>query len=158
MSIQVRAIGASDAEWLREVSGPVGGEIVVSRGARHDLTQLPGWVALRRGVRVGFALYRVDGRVCELVAIEAIHRRAGAGTALIAAVEASARAAGCSCLWLVTTNDNLDALRFYQRRGYRIAAVHRDALAASRRIKPSIPDTGAYGIEIRDEIELEKRL
>lgn len=58
-------------------------------------------------------------------------------------------------LWLVTTNDNPDALRFHQRRGFRIAAVHAGAMAASRRIKPAIPEIGACGIPIGDEIELE---
>ena len=70
----------------------------------------------------------------------------------------AARSHGCSRLWLITTNDNLDALRFYQRRGMRIAAVHAGAIEVSRALKPSISMTGAYGIEIRDELELEKAL
>ena len=61
-------------------------------------------------------------------------------------------------LWLVTTNDNLAALKFWQKRGYRLVAVHRNAIAQARRIKPQIPITGQDGIPIRDEIELEKRL
>jgi hypothetical protein len=65
---------------------------------------------------------------------------------------------GCARLWVITTNDNVDALRFYQRRGFRLAAVHRGAVDDSRsRLKPEIPVTGAYGIPLRDEIELEKR-
>ncbi len=65
---------------------------------------------------------------------------------------------GCARLWLITTNDNVDALRFYQRRGFELAALHRRAVDESRsRLKPEIPVAGAYGIPIRDEIELEKR-
>jgi Acetyltransferase (GNAT) family len=65
---------------------------------------------------------------------------------------------GCARLWLVTTNDNVDALRFYQRHGFRLAAVHRGAVDDSRgRLKPEIPVVGAYGMPLRDEIELEKR-
>jgi hypothetical protein len=56
---------------------------------------------------------------------------------------------------LITTNDNLHALGFYQKRGFRLVAVHSNALAASRKIKPSIPDFGMHGIPLRDEIELE---
>ena len=81
--------------------------------------------------------------------------RVGAGTALIEAVAGAARAAGCARLWLITTNDNLRALRFYQRRGFRLAALHRDALARSRELKPSIAEIGLDGIPLRDELELE---
>ena len=58
-------------------------------------------------------------------------------------------------LELVTTNDNTSALRFYQRRGWVLAAVHVGGIEASRRIKPSIPARGNDGIPIRDELELE---
>ena len=60
--------------------------------------------------------------------------------------------------WLITTNDNLDAIRFYQRRGFTIATVHAGAIEQSRTIKPSIPLVGSYGIPIRDEIEFEMLL
>jgi hypothetical protein len=62
--------------------------------------------------------------------------------------------AGCRKIWTITTNDNLDAMRFYQRRGFRIAAVRPGAVAAARRLKPTIPELGEHGIPIRDEIEL----
>ena len=62
---------------------------------------------------------------------------------------------GCRRVWLVTSNDNLPALRFYQRRGYELVAVHRRSLEEARRLKPEIPSTGLYGIPLRDEIELE---
>ena len=82
----------------------------------------------------------------------------GAGTALIEAVEQLAARHGCARLWVITTNGNVDAPRFYQRRGFQLAAVHRGAVDDSRsRLKPEIPVTGAYGIPLRDEIELEKR-
>jgi hypothetical protein len=61
-------------------------------------------------------------------------------------------------VWLITSNDNLNALRFYQRRGYRLAAVHRDAIVLARQIKPEIPLVGDFGIPLTDEIELEKLL
>jgi RimJ/RimL family protein N-acetyltransferase len=75
--------------------------------------------------------------------------------ALIEAVKNTARAAKCKRLWLITTNDNLNALRFYQKRGFVLVAVHRNALEISRQLKPEIPLFGADGIPLRDEIELE---
>ena len=73
----------------------------------------------------------------------------------LGAVEDAARAARCRRLWLVTTNDNLHALRFYQKRRFRIRAVHPDALDGSRRLKPEIPLIGIDGLPLRDEIELD---
>jgi GNAT superfamily N-acetyltransferase len=94
----------------------------------------------------------------EVVTVNSRQSGQGVGTRMLDAVVEMARRAKAKRLWLVTTNDNLDALRFYQRRGWCLVAVHPGALADSRRLKPSIPDTGAYGIPLRDEIELEYRL
>jgi hypothetical protein len=59
----------------------------------------------------------------------------------------------------VTTNDNVDALRFYQRRGFRLRAVRPGAVDDARRtLKPEIPAVGEQGIPIRDEIELERAI
>ncbi|MGD8245715.1 MAG: hypothetical protein PVG25_02965 [Anaerolineae bacterium] len=58
-------------------------------------------------------------------------------------------------IWLITTNDNLAALRFYQRRGFSLVAVHPGAVDQARTLKPEIPAIGHSGIPIRDEIELE---
>jgi ribosomal protein S18 acetylase RimI-like enzyme len=80
------------------------------------------------------------------------------GTVLIEAVKAVAREGGCKRVWLITTNDNVDALRFYQRRDFRRVGVARNAVEESRKIKPQISATGLYGIPIRDEIELEVML
>ena len=76
-----------------------------------------------------------------------------------AAARRVAAEAGCTKLWLITTNDNVDALRFYQRRGFRLAALHRGSVDDSRaRLKAEIPEVGDHGIPLRDEIELELEL
>lgn len=74
---------------------------------------------------------------------------------MVEAAKGWARQQGCERLWLVTTNDNVDALRFYQKRGFALVRLYRRAIENSRRLKPGIPLVGAYGIPIRDEIELE---
>jgi RimJ/RimL family protein N-acetyltransferase len=84
-----------------------------------------------------------------MVTLHAFVPFVGIGTRLVEAVRTAAVDNGCHRLWLITTNDNVDALRFYQRRGLRDEA---------RRLKPEIPIVGAYGIPIRDEVELEMRL
>jgi ribosomal protein S18 acetylase RimI-like enzyme len=156
--VRVRPLGEADREWAAGRLRDLWGEGVVSRGRLLDATALPGFVAEEDGEPAGLLTYRIDGGDCEVVTINAFPKGAGAGTALIEAVAAAARDAGCRRVWLITTNDNLRALRFYQRRGFRLAALHRDALDRSRELKPSIPEIGLDGIPLRDELELELRL
>jgi N-acetylglutamate synthase-like GNAT family acetyltransferase len=91
----------------------------------------------------------------EIVTLDALQTRHGIGTVLLQRVEYTARKRGIRRLWLVTSNDNLDALRFYQRRGFLLCAVRPGAVEQARSQKPSIPVTGHYGIPLRDEIELD---
>jgi len=156
--VRVRPLGEADREWATGKLRELWGEGVVSRGRLLDATVLPGFVAEGDGEPAGLLTYRIDGGDCEVVTINAFPRGAGAGTALMEAVAVAARDAGCRRVWLITTNDNLRALRFYQRRGFRLAALHRDALDRSRELKPSIPDVGLDGIPLRDELELELTL
>jgi ribosomal protein S18 acetylase RimI-like enzyme len=107
---------------------------------------------------VGIATYRFADGACELVTLDSMIEGIGVGTALIEAVRGAARAAGCTRLWLITTNDNLSALRFYQKRGFQMVAVYPNALDESRKLKPEIPLMGEDAIPIRDEIELDMRL
>jgi ribosomal protein S18 acetylase RimI-like enzyme len=106
------------------------------------------------GALAGVLTYVVTGDECEILTLHVTEQWSGVGSALIAAVERKARR-----LWLLTTNDNVDALRFYQRRGFRLAELRAGAVDESRaRLKPEIPETGAYGIPIRDELILEKEV
>jgi ribosomal protein S18 acetylase RimI-like enzyme len=107
---------------------------------------------------VGLLTYAVRGEACEIVTLNSWAEGLGVGTALLAAARETARAAGCRRLWLVTTNDNLPALRFYQRRGFRLVAVHAGAVDEARKIKPQIPVIGLDGIPLRDELELAMEL
>jgi ribosomal protein S18 acetylase RimI-like enzyme len=116
-------------------------------------------IAEKNGRLVGLLTYVVEGAACEVLTLHVDDRRRGLGSMLIAEVEKIARRAGCTRLWVITTNDNVDALRFYQRRGFRLAVLRAGAVDASRtRFKPEIPAVGAHGIPIRDELELEFEL
>jgi GNAT superfamily N-acetyltransferase len=100
-----------------------------------------------------------DGAQCEVLTLYTAHQWRGVGTALLKEVERLVAGQGCRRLWSITTNDNVDALRFYQRRGFHLAALHRGAVDDARaRLKPEIPTVGDYGIALRDELELEKLL
>ena len=132
--------------------------MIISRGKIHDASKLPGFVALSDNESVGLVTYRIDGKNCELVTLDSWKQNFGIGTSLIDAVKREALKAGCSRLWLITTNDNLHALGFYQKRGFHLAAIYPNALDESRKVKPTIPETGMHGIPLRDEIELEIQL
>jgi len=135
-----------------------GSNKVVSRGVVYYPQDLPGFVAMYDGEKVGLVTYNITGTNCEIVTINSIRLFSGVGTALIEAVRDIALKSGCKRLWLITTNDNMNALRFYQKRGFVLVAIHRDALDISRKLKPEISLIGNDGIPLRDEIELEMLL
>jgi GNAT superfamily N-acetyltransferase len=132
-----------------------GGVIVAGHGVAHDASALPAIISVDDGHIDGLITYDISGSGFEVVTINSRTPRRGTGTALLEAAIETARAASARRLWLVTTNDNLDALRFYQRRGLRIASVSPGAVDRARLLKPSIPLVGAYGIEMHDELTLE---
>lgn len=149
--MRVRPKSLNDRHWIEAVLAERwGGPTIVVRGGAVDARLLPALVA---GDREGLATYHVARRA-ELVTLDALTPGRGTGTALVSALADRLRARGVGVLRVTTTNDNLDALRFYQRRGFRLVRVRPGAVAGARRLKPSIPEVGAYGIPIRDEIDL----
>lgn len=155
-AIELRPITRDDAAWIGAVIAAEWGEpFVVSRRRVYHPHDLPGFIASLDGETVGMVTYLVDGSDCEIVTLNSTREGIGVGTALIDAVAGTARDAGCARIVLVTTNDNVDALGFYQRRGFHLVAVHRNAVDDARLLKPSIPLVGLHAIPLRDEIELE---
>ena len=120
--------------------------------------ELPGFAAFESDECVGLVTYEIDGGACEVVTIDALREGVGVGTALLSAVVEAARAAGCSRVRLLTTNNNLRALAFYQKRGFRLVGLVPGAIDEERRLKPTIPLVDSAGLPIRDELHLELRL
>ncbi|AHV97052.1 GNAT family N-acetyltransferase [Paenibacillus sabinae] len=144
-----------DAGSRKEAAGEAG-PLMVSRGKVHRLEELPGCCAEDEdGNLLSAIFYNVTNGECEIVSLESRVENRGAGTRLINAVIAHARAEGCARVWLITSNDNTRAIRFYQKRGFDLQAVHRDAITEARKLKSSIPLIGYDGIPIRHELELE---
>jgi GNAT superfamily N-acetyltransferase len=158
--LEVRApVGAELPALHRLLARAWGAPIVTGHGATYDLTALPAVVAVSGGRIRGAITYLIDGDACELVSINAFGGRRGVGTALVEYAAQEAARHGCTRLWCTTTNDNLDALRFYQRRGFRLVALRPGAVDRARHaVKPQIPEVGAYGIPLRDEIDVERPL
>jgi ribosomal protein S18 acetylase RimI-like enzyme len=128
---------------------------VVGRGRPWKPAELPGFAAFDGQECLGLVTYEIDGEVCEIVTIDALREGEGIGTALLDAVVGAAREAGCVRVQLLTTNNNLRALAFYQKRGFRLVAIRPGAIDEERKLKPSIPEVDSAGIPIRDELHLE---
>lgn len=152
----LRPLTTSDHAWVyQKIIESWEAEIVVAHGKIFRPANLPGFAAESEGEVVGLLTYHIEGAACEIVTLDSWREGAGIGSALIEAVKQAASQVGCRRLWLITTNDNTHALRFYQKRGFVIAAIHVNALEKARRLKPGIPPIGEDGIPLRDEIELE---
>ncbi len=135
-----------------------GGDSVVVHGDEFRPEDVEGFIALDQGQWVGLVTYAIRGDGCEIVTLDSLRAGCGIGSRLIEQVAAEARRAGCERICLTTTNDNLHALGFYQKRGFVLSKLRPGAVDRSRKVKPSIPLTGMHGIPLRDEIELEMKL
>jgi GNAT superfamily N-acetyltransferase len=132
---------------------------VARLGRLLSALDFPALVSEDDGAVTGVLTYVPKAQRWEVLTLHVARRWTGVGTALIRSLEVLAGEQDCGCLFLITTNDNVDALRFYQRRGFRLRSLHPGAVEKSRRkLKPEIPKLGDYGIPLRDEIELEKSI
>jgi len=147
---------ADDATVERLLDDELGGRVQARLGVMHDVLALPGYCAWLGDRIHGVATYAVDRDRAELaaLAVSSDQRFVGIGSALIEAVASTVAAQGGRELWLVTTNDNVDALRLYQRRGFHLAGLRARAIDRARALKPTIPLLGCYGIPMRDELFL----
>lgn len=157
----IRPIEAEDWDWVLQNSEPVGGPKVVSGGFLHRLVDHPAIIAESEGQRIGYAVYRPGTVRWEILAILSITPRAGTGSALLNEIETMAKAAGAAQVRLSTTNDNFPAMRFCQLRGYTFRQLIPGAFLENKKMKgipADFPVIGLFGIEIRDEIILNKNL
>ena len=159
MAFDLRRLTENDLPRLRQFwKENWGDEFVVAHGVIYHPDTLDGFVALDDDEWIGEITYYFSGNDCEIVSLDSLREGQGIGTMLIEKAIEEAREKGCKRIFLITTNDNLNALGFYQKRGFELVAVHRGAVNESRKIKPSIPLIGNDGIPLRDEIELEMLL
>lgn len=132
-----------------------GSDMMVSRGKAHYPAEQEGFFAERDGRVIGLITYEQAGEDMEITLLESREREKGIGSRLVEAAVGKAQERGCRRLWLITTNDNIRAIRFYQKRGFGLVRLHYNALEASRKLKPQIPMRGQEGIPIRHELEFE---
>ena len=152
----IKPVLENDREWVFEfIKKRWGDERIVYQGKVFYPHKLPGFIAYLGKEKIGLITYKINNKVFWIITIDSLVEKKGVGTALIEAVKKQAKEKGGKKIKLITTNDNLDALRFYQKRGFRLKKIYPNAVDKSRLIKPSIPKIGDYGIPLKDEIELE---
>ncbi len=158
--VSIKPIRTADKDWVKKITKQTfGSKFVYDAGRKKFPHKLPGFVAYDKNERVGLVTFEIMSKECEIVSIESLRPGEGIGSLLLNKVLETARSHGCKRIWLITTNDNLNALRFYQNRGFVLKKIYPGAVTKTREtIKPEIPLIGEGGIPIRDEIELEYRL
>jgi len=158
-NFKIRSTRSIDKDWVRKfISRHWDSEKIVSRGKIYYPHKLLGFIAFKDKKYLGLITYNVKKDSCEIISLNSVKKKKGIGMSLVKKVKAVAKKAGCRKLWLVTTNDNIDALLFWQRIGFNFQTVYPNAIAISRKLKPEIPHVGNYGIPIRDEIKLEFKI
>jgi DNA-3-methyladenine glycosylase I len=158
-NIDVRSIKTSDRVWVAKLLAERWGSTeIVTRGRVHHADELPGYLAEIDRKLSGLLTYSIVASECEIVSLDSLHEGRGVGSALLHAVEEMALSHAFTRLWLITTNDNSHAIDFYQRRGFMLSAIHKDAIAQARVLKPEIPTHNLDGTPILDEWEFERKL
>ncbi|MEG9295250.1 GNAT family N-acetyltransferase [Mangrovibacillus sp. Mu-81] len=133
-------------------------KMVISSGI-FDCSALDGFAILNvEDQIIGMITYVLNQNECEVISLDSLEEGKGIGSSLLQKVERTAAQHKCDRVKLITTNDNLSALKFYQKRGFQLVKIHKNAVQKARELKPEIPLIGNDGIPLRDEIELEKVL
>ena len=143
---------------VSEIIGGWGSDILVSRGKIYRAEDLEGILVYDNEKIIGLGLYHIIDYNCEIVLLETFVQNKVIGTQIIKKIKEIAKTKNCRRIWLITSNDNIDAIKFYQKNGFCIVNIYINAMEESRKIKPEIPYIGNYDIPIRDEIEFEIKI
>lgn len=93
-----------------------------------------------------------------IVSLDTVMSNQGIGTSLLNSLTELAVKRHKSAIYVETTNDNCDAIRFYQTHDFDIYDLQLNEVAIQRKLKPSIPLIGCYNIPIKHIIKFVKYL
>lgn len=159
MRNKILPLDANDFETVKEIIiKEWGSDYVIVHGDIIHPAELPGYKIMDGNLLVGLLTCIIRGQECEIVTLNSFREGEGIGETLLKSAETYALSQQCKTCTLVTTNDNLHALGFYQKRGFYISAVKPGAVDEARKVKFTIPKIAENGIPIRDEITLVKQI
>jgi DNA-3-methyladenine glycosylase I len=152
---QIRPVSEQDRNW---VVGTITkywiDEFVVVNEEIFYPAQLPGFIAQgSENESVGLLTYLIRGDVCQIITLNSWIENQGVGSKLLDAVLETAEKSGCIRLSVTTTNDNLRAIDFYQKRGFSLREIRKGAVDKARGLKPSMPKLSTTGVPVNDEWE-----
>ena len=149
--MKIRLINLKDSKIIQEqIVLHFSSTRLVTRGKIYESSELPGIIAYTDDLPLGFLLYHINMEECQIIAAVSIEKEQGIGRVLMREMQGIARSAGCKRLWLITTNNNLQAQKFYNSIGFKLVRTHLDAVKDARILKPEIPEKDAEGIRIKD--------
>ena len=156
----LRKVSSDDQAWIKDVFiQHWGGDFVVSRGKVQKIEEFDGgFIVEQNNKKVGLITYKITGKKLEITGLASNDEKKGIGTSLVNAVINISKQEGIKRIYLVTTNDNLNALGFWQKRGFKLLKVYPNAMEVTRMLKPSLPFIGENNIPLSDELELEMTL
>ena len=128
---------------------------MIIRGKEIDMTKTEGFYFKEGEDIIALITYIVYDNVLEITSLDSLREKQGIGSKLIETVIHEARERKLQKIVLITTNDNINAIRFYQKREFDMAHLYRNAMDISRKLKPEIPLIGENSIPLRHEIEFE---
>ena len=140
---------------VSEIIKTWGSDIIVTRGIKYSAKDLEGILVYDNKKIIGLGLYNIADKDCEIILLETFVQNKGIGTQILEKIKEIARSKKCNRIWLITTNDNIDSMKFYQRRGFHFSNIYVNGFEVTRKIKGEGPELGNYDIPIRDEIEFE---
>lgn len=153
-SFRYRKIKEADRKWVNDfITEHWGSDKVVVHQTTCYPKELEGFIAYEGNKKVGLVTYLIENNECEIVTLNSLIEKQGVGTKLVKLVEEEVTKNNCRQVWLITTNDNLNAINFYKKLGYELTEIFKDAVEQSRKIKPEIPLVAENGIPIKDELK-----
>jgi len=157
--MKIREIKSEDKAWIKNLFiKRWAGDFIVSRRKIHRLDDLKGFIAESNNKKVGLITFGIKDKNLEIISLDSLLERRGIGSTLLKKVIDYGKRKKIKRIFLTTTNDNFNALRFYQKRKFRLVKVFPNSMEFARRLKPKIPKISDSGVPIRDEIELEIKL
>ena len=154
------SIEVAEAQFIADTVRNNWGLPVITAARDYTLEDITGGFLWRDGAGdpQGLITWAIDDEHAEIVTMDAFIQGVHIGGRLLDAAEAELAGRGVRRLSITTTNDNLRALAFYVRRGYRLVRLDLDGVDRVRAVKPGVSATGNEGVPLRDMWELEKLL
>lgn len=129
-----------------------GSTSIVYSGMVYDLNTLKGIALKNNDIIVSILFYQVINKELNIILLESFVKRKGFGRIILQKIKEISKGNKYKRIIVTTTNDNIDAIKFYQLNEFDIIEVKFNAVDLSRKIKPEIPSVGNYGIKIKHEL------